>query len=272
MKLHVLVDNTSIPGGPVGEHGLSLLIESGDNKILFDTGQGERFARNAEDMNLDLGEVQAAVISHGHYDHGGGIDYFLEINKNAHVYVHKDAFRPHLSFRDGKYTDIGLNPDSKSNVRIILTDGITEIAEGFTLFGETGGEHPLPSGNENLFIGTEDNNRPDDFVHEQNLLIEKNDKAVLITGCSHRGIVNIVTRAEEILGRFPDAVVGGFHLRASSGNAENKSDIYGISEFLSETGADFYTGHCTGESAYKKMKEVLNEKLRKMETGNILRL
>ncbi len=272
MKVHVLVDNTSIPEGPEGEHGLSLFIESGESKILFDTGQGDRFVRNAREAGINLSEVQAAVVSHGHYDHGGGIVHFLNVNKTAPIYVHKDAFRPHLALRDGKCTDIGLNPDLKNNNRIILTDGTIEIAEGFTLFGNVGSRYSLPSGNKNLLTGTEDDCLPDDFTHEQNLIIEEDGKAVLITGCSHRGIANIVARAEEILGRFPDTVIGGFHLRIVSGDAGNESDIRETSEVLLQTGAQFYTGHCTDENAYKKMKEVLNEKLGKMGTGNVFEL
>lgn len=272
MKVHVLVDNASIPGGPEGEHGLSLFIESGGNKILFDTGQGERFARNAEEMDIDLTQAHAAVISHGHYDHGGGIGHFLNINGNAPVYVRKDAFRSHLAFRHGEYTDIGINPEYRDNPRIILTEDTVEIVDGFTLFGDVGTEHPLPSGNENLRMGTAENNSPDDFVHEQNLIIEENGKAVLITGCSHRGIANIVAKAEEILGRFPDAVIGGFHLRITSEGSEDESDIYEISKNLLQTDARFYTGHCTNESAYEKMKETLNEKLGKMETGNVIEI
>ena len=269
MKVHVLVDNESIPEGPEGEHGLSLFIESGGNRILFDTGQGERFSKNAEKMNVDLSQAHAAVISHGHYDHGGGIGYFLDLNGNAPVYVRKDAFRPHLAFRNGKYTDIGLNPDFGNNPRIRFTEGAVEIAEGFTLFGETGNMYPRPSGNRNLRTGTEGNNSPDDFVHEQNLIVEENGRAVLITGCSHCGIANIITGAEEILGRFPDVVIGGFHLRAGE---DPESDIHGISKTLSQTGAEFYTGHCTDGPAYETMKETLGEKLGKMGTGNVLEI
>jgi 7,8-dihydropterin-6-yl-methyl-4-(beta-D-ribofuranosyl)aminobenzene 5'-phosphate synthase len=221
-------------------------------------------------MRIDLKDVQFAVISHGHYDHGGGIDYFLDINKHAPVYIHKNAFELHLALRDGKYTDIGLNPDLKHNSRMIFTDGITEISEEIILFSGTGKEYPVPSGNGNLLAGSMENPHPDDFEHEQNLIIKEDGKAVLIAGCSHRGIANIVAKAKEILGKFPDAVIGGFHLRAKSENSEDMSDVYRISEVLSETGAKFFTGHCTEEPAYKKMKEVLKENIGRMGTGNIL--
>ncbi len=272
MKVHVLVDNTSIPGGPEGEHGLSLFIESGGNKILFDTGQGDRFAHNAEKMNVDLSKTHAVVISHGHYDHGGGIGHFLNINENAPIYVRKSAFESHLAFKHGSYTDIGINPDFKDNSRVIHTEGVAEITEGFRLFGEVGNEHPPPSGNDSLLTGTVDKNRPDDFLHEQNLLIEEGEKSVLVTGCSHCGIANIVKRAEEILGRFPDFVIGGFHLRISSEDSGDDSEINEISEILLQTGAMYYTGHCTNELAYEKMKETMNGKLEKMETGNVIEI
>lgn len=273
MRICVLVDNNSIPGGPEGEHGLSLYLESGSSKILFDTGQGDRFVRNAEIMSIDLSDVRAAVISHGHYDHGGGVGCFLDANKNAPVYIHSKAFEPHLSCRqDGRFADIGIDPGLKDNERIVLTRGRTEIYEGIVIFDEVGGAYPVPRGNDNLFTGSEGNIRPDSFEHEQNLIAEENGKYVLITGCAHRGVANIMTGAENILGRFPDVVIGGFHLGIRPGNAEDMSDVCQVSEVLLKSEAEFYTCHCTEDSAYDVMRSAMGDRIHKLKTGEILEL
>ena len=92
MKCTVLVENTSLNEHYRCEHGLSLFIETAGQRILFDTGQSDLFAENAEKLGVDLSQVDFAVISHGHYDHGGGIQKFLDINHSAPVYIHEDAF------------------------------------------------------------------------------------------------------------------------------------------------------------------------------------
>ncbi|MDN5357092.1 MAG: 7,8-dihydropterin-6-yl-methyl-4-(beta-D-ribofuranosyl)aminobenzene 5-phosphate synthase [Candidatus Methanomethylophilaceae archaeon] len=262
MKVHVLVENSSNRGGPEGEHGLSLFIETKEKVILFDTGQGDRFVRNAEILGADLGKVDATVISHGHYDHGGGIAAFLEANGRAPVYVHRRGFETHLSLQsDGGYADIGLDPSLENNSRIMLTDGETKIFEGALLFCDVESTYPVPSGNGTLFSKIGNVLRSDDFGHEQSLVLEEDGKIVLVAGCSHRGIANIVEKAKDMMGRYPDTVIGGFHLRSWSGGPGNGSEVRRVSDILLETGARFYTGHCTGETAYGQMKEALGDRI-----------
>ena len=105
MKLTVLAENTTCRNDLTAQHGLSLYLETADRKILFDMGQSDAFARNAEALGIDLSKVDFAVISHGHYDHGGGLETFLKINSNAQVYIHRLAFGEHYN---GKEKYIGL--------------------------------------------------------------------------------------------------------------------------------------------------------------------
>lgn len=127
MTITSLVENTSREDFPV-EHGLSLHIRLEDGRqILFDMGQGNLFARNAEHLGLRLSKVDMAIVSHGHYDHGGGLGTFLEINRHAPVYLNNHAFEPHYSLRDKGLAYIGLNPKLKGNERLISCEEVVSI-------------------------------------------------------------------------------------------------------------------------------------------------
>jgi hypothetical protein len=128
MKITTLIENTTLRDDLTAEHGLSLLIEFGGRKILFDSGQSGAFADNAEKLGIDLSQVDLCVLSHGHYDHGGGLKRFLEINDHAPVYINRHAFGEYFS--SGKY--IGLDPALEENPRLIGVEDVLEIAEGIT--------------------------------------------------------------------------------------------------------------------------------------------
>ena len=119
MKITVLTENTTELGLPV-EHGLSLFIEIGDRRILFDSGQSDLFAKNAEALGVDLKTVDFAVLSHGHYDHGGGLKKFLEVNGKAKIYMSRYAFEPHFNAED-KYN--GLDAEINGESRRVFVDG-----------------------------------------------------------------------------------------------------------------------------------------------------
>ncbi len=121
MRVTALTENTTEIGLRT-EHGLSLYIETDDKKILFDSGQTELFAENAGHLGIDLSSVDMMILSHGHYDHGGGLKKFIEINKKAPIYMSRYAFEPHYNGTE-KY--IGLDSSLENSERIIFTDEIT---------------------------------------------------------------------------------------------------------------------------------------------------
>ena len=127
MKIITLLENTACSAQLVCEHGLSLYIETGNRKILFDAGQSDAFANNAERLGVYLKAVDLVILSHGHYDHGGGLGRCLEINDYAPVYLSKHAFEPHYNGRE-KY--IGLDPALQKNNRLIFTDCETKMGKG----------------------------------------------------------------------------------------------------------------------------------------------
>ena len=271
MNIRVLAENTSGDPALGYEHGLSLLIETQKHRLLFDTGASGLFAENAAKMGLDLAGVDTAVLSHGHYDHGGGIKTYLALNSRAKFYIHRRAFEPHFANHAGEKAAIGLDPALLPNERFILTEDRLVIDEQLELFAAVNGKRLLPSGNSDLFSKVGELCITDDFAHEQNLVVRENGKTLLVAGCAHRGIVNILEAFALLEGRMPDVVIGGFHLYNRAADAtEDAGLIAEIGTFLKGTGALFYTCHCTGLEAYGRLKEMMGEQVRYFAGGDRL--
>lgn len=268
MKITSIIENTSNKGLPV-EHGLSLYIEKNDGqRILFDMGQSSLFARNAAALSLSIADIDVAVVSHGHYDHGGGLPTFLAENQKAKVFIHKDAFQPHYSLRESGLRYIGLDPSLQSNERLVFCDEVTSMDNGMTLFANVPGNCCNPIGNRLLFGPTETEN--DSFCHEQSLVIEEGGNVVLFAGCAHRGIVNILRKAEEVTGKAPTHVFAGMHLvKSGLGPSEEDAFIADLaSELMKYKDTKFYTMHCTGEEQYRKLQSILGKQIEYLACGD----
>ena len=267
MKITSIVENTSIVGIPV-EHGLSLYIQldNGQN-VLFDMGQRRLFAENAERLGLSIADVDTAIISHGHYDHGGGHRAFLEMNDKAMVCIHKDAFQPHYSLRDKGLAYIGMDRELTDNRRLIACEQEKKIVDGMTLFADVHGICCQPHGNRLLFGPSETTN--DTFTHEQNLIIEEGGNVILIAGCAHCGIVNIIRKAIDVCGKTPTHVLAGMHLvKSGLSDADEQSFIEKLAhELLSYKGCQYYTMHCTGIEQFQKLKAIMGERIVYLSCG-----
>lgn len=266
MKLTVLTENTACHEGLTAVHGLSLLLETGGQSILLDTGPGDEFAENAKQLHVDLDTVSLCVISHGHNDHGGGIGRFLRENRHAPVYLAEGAFGQYFAGNE----DIGLDAALEQNPRIHITKPLEAVSEHVTLFSRVPGDRLVPKANAGLLEGQQ----PDRFLHEQDMLIAEGDRLYLFGGCAHRGIVNILERAKEIAGRYPDVVVSGLHLAAGGTGKCMADEAYldELSKYLLDTGAMFYTCHCTGPVALEALKARMGNRLEGISTGMILEL
>ena len=240
MKITALIENTASREDVTAEHGLSLFIETDKHNILFDMGQSYMFYSNALTLGIDLTSVDIAVLSHGHYDHGGGLKKFLEINTNAPVYIHKDAFLPHFNGTE-KY--IGLDTELQDNPRIIFTGNKCIIDDTLSLWDCNDKEMRSPEISHGLTEKTENGFIVDDFRHEQYLLIEENGKRVLISGCSHKGIRDITRWFS------PDVLIGGFHFSKLPLDKELKNAASELASYPTV----FYTCHCTGTEQYEFM-------------------
>ena len=240
MKIISLVENTSGREDIGSEHGLSLYIEACGRKILFDMGQGELFHQNATTLGIDLSKVDIAVISHGHYDHGGGLAHFTKINGTAPVYIREKSFLPY--FNGEKY--IGLDPAIENCDRLRVTSGDVELASGLRLSAID----VEPADRGRLTVRRDEKFIPDSFDHEQYLLIEENGKRVLVSGCSHKGILAIAERFR------PDVLVGGFHFMDSPLDDR----MIAAAERLNTLGCDCYTCHCTGLMQYDFLTKYMN--------------
>ena len=258
MRIISLVENTTIEESIGAEHGLSLYIEYNGYKILFDMGQTDLFLKNAEKLGVDLSAIDIAVLSHGHYDHGGGLADFLKINAHAPVYISRYAFE---SYYHGESKYIGLDTRLKESNRIRFTDGITHIGEGITLFhcNEMAGKYDF--GSFGLTVKSQEEYIPDNFLHEQYLMLEENGKKVLFSGCSHKGILNIVGWFE------PDILVGGFHFSKMLLDDMLKKYANELNQFKTE----YYTCHCTGTEQFAFMKQYMNQ-LFYLSAGQVLQI
>jgi len=260
MKIWTLMENTACDPRFRSEHGLSLYIETETHRILFDAGQTGAFADNAQILGIDLAAVDLAVLSHGHYDHGGGFRYFLERNHRAPVYVSRFAFGGHYNAA-GKY--IGLDPALKETGRLIPVTGNLTLGEGITLRSWEDRNCRVPPESQGLQRMEAGSLVPEDFRHEQYLLVEEKGKRVLLSGCSHRGIANI-------LRWIPcDTLIGGFHLMKQEPEGEM---VRNTARLLEQGHTRYYTGHCTGVAQYAAMKKILGDRLEYLSAGSFLEI
>ena len=256
MKIYCLIENTKSSDNFECEHGLSFFIDTGTHKILFDMGASDKYIENTKRLGIDLSQVDFAIISHGHYDHGGGIKAFLEINKKAKIYMSKHAFEPHYN-ANGKY--IGLDTSIKDSKQIIFTENSVNIDTRVKILccndkkpsykNDSFGQSVLENG---MYM-------EDDYRHEQYLMIEENGKRALFTGCSHKGILNIVNWIEA------DYIIGGFHF--SKMELDKMLEIR--ASYLGTFDCQFLTCHCTGKEQFDFMKQFASN-IKYISSGDVV--
>ncbi|MCQ2290040.1 MAG: MBL fold metallo-hydrolase [Muribaculaceae bacterium] len=266
MRITSLIENTSLCGFPT-EHGLSLYIELNDGtRVLFDMGQGTLFAQNALRLGLNIADVDVAIVSHGHYDHGGGLEHFLTLNTKAKVFIHEQAFESHYSLRENGLHFIGINPELKANKRITLCSGTVDLGHGLTLFSGVNGTCCLPKGNRLLYGAARTHDR---FEHEQNLIVKEGESMVLVAGCAHCGIVNILDHAEQMLHMRPTYLLAGMHLVKSGLSEEEENAFIGelSQHLLKRKWCQFHTMHCTGTDQFSKLKCIMGKQINYLSCG-----
>jgi 7,8-dihydropterin-6-yl-methyl-4-(beta-D-ribofuranosyl)aminobenzene 5'-phosphate synthase len=271
VKITALLENTTHDASLLAKHGLSIYIETKKHKILFDFGPGDEYLQNAQALGIDLAEVDIAVLSHGHSDHGGGLAGFLEKNSAARIYARPQAFEPIYYKRLPDVTYIGLDQDLAVNERLCFLGDTLRIDDELHLFSDVEGQQYTDS-NSALCKKVDGEYIRDDFVHEQNLIVNDSAKAVLFTGCSHRGIDNILRAAYKHQNSI-GAVFGGFHLYNPTTKATEPAEVVSrLANELYTMEPVFYTCHCTGEIAYNAMRGIMGDKVRYFSTGDVIEL
>ena len=270
MKILNLIENTEGIPGCLFEHGLCFYVETEKHRLLMDLGPSASVLENAVRLGVDLKTVDTVILSHGHDDHGGGILPFAKLNPNAKIYLQESAFGEYYAARDYKPDPdyIGLAPEIRALPQVVPVRGSLKIDEELFLFSGLKGKRDLPVSNGNLRKKEGGRLVPDDFVHEQCLVITERNRHVLFSGCAHNGILNILDRFEELFGGAPDVVISGFHMMKKSAYTEKEQNVIcSTAEKLKEYPTMFYTCHCTGLPAYDMMKEIMGGKIAYVHCG-----
>ena len=277
VKCNVILENSPHPYDLnfKHEHGLALHLIFTLGQFLFDFGQTEVCLKNSEKMGLDIGKSDFAILSHGHYDHAGGLKRFSERYPQIPVYANDEALREgYISLRKSGYEPVDIYSCSDGKCRDttrVTKKGCHEIFPGVYTISTIEQEHELPKANGALFIKTDQGIFPDRFEHELVAVIYEKDGLVVLSGCSHNGILNIL---ETVRFHFPEkkikGVIGGFHLpdMEKPQFMETDQELKNLAtKLLCFEDTVFYTGHCTGKRAYTKLKAIMGKHLLPLYSG-----
>lgn len=262
MKIVTLMEDNLSGDKLMAEHGLSLYIETEKHKLLVDTGQSDKTWENAKVRGIDLSEVDTVFLSHGHYDHSGGLMAFAMMNPDADIYLHENAGGEYYAYKEGGEKYIGIDKNIMNLPNIHLISQNTVIDEELFIFTGVKANRLWPKGNKRLHEKRGEEFVQDTFSHEQYLVIRYDDeKYALISGCAHNGILNILTAFREIYHDDPAIVISGFHMIQSAYTEEDLEAIRQVASELKAMNTVFYTGHCTGEKAFGILNEIMGDKL-----------
>lgn len=263
IKFTFLSENKTY-GSCNAEFGLSIFIETDEKKILFDTGASYMFADNAKHCHVDLTSVEAAVISHGHYDHTNGVPEFARINKTAPIYIHKDAFGHFYGMTDGEIDDYECGilwtfaEKQALEGRLKYTDGPLWLTKNIVISGTIPSlpgtvptEHFFNKNARGVMV-------PDPMNHEQFLAIRNGDQGVfLFSGCSHKGIIPAIVYCKTLFpGEKIAGIIAGMHLYSASDDMRKMV----VDKVVAENPDMVMPVHCTGMEAICMLKEKLGDR------------
>ena len=271
MEVKVAILNDNIAGAPSfkAEHGLSVLVEVEGKSFLWDCGQSDITVRNAKAMGFDLRAIYGIGLSHGHYDHTGGLLSVLEASGPKRVFMHPAAFAPRY-FKAGEIQRFIGMPYSRGAVEgisleLVLSRGPVEAMPGVRLTGEVPRVTIFEVSEPNLYCMKDDELFPDPFLDDQALVIETPEGAVVLTGCAHSGVVNILKHVLEDHQRIR-AVIGGTHLGLG-----DKRRIQPTMDFLDELDiGKMIFNHCTGIAVISQMMDRFKDRFVPGQTGIVM--
>ena len=271
LQITTLIENTMGEHlALINEHGISFYIEKDGHKLLFDTGQSENFLHNAGEMRIDLSDLEYVVLSHGHYDHSGGLKYLTEVAKGFTLFMGKGFFDEKYAFRNNSYEFLGNNFDEtflkdKNIPYQFVTEDIKEILPGVYVVTRFPRVHTKEVINPRFMIRKEGRFEQDSFEDEVLIAIDTPKGVVVILGCSHPGMRNMIDAVRTRLNKPVYAVLGGTHLvEADNENLDLSIDFLGNDE-LKIVGVS----HCTGKEAMSRLS-ACNDRYYHSRTGSSL--
>ncbi|SMO60228.1 7,8-dihydropterin-6-yl-methyl-4-(beta-D-ribofuranosyl)aminobenzene 5'-phosphate synthase [Saccharicrinis carchari] len=272
MEITVLIDNKKNTLAYRSEHGLSILIEFNGATVLFDTGKSDAFIQNAKILGKDLGKVDYVVLSHAHYDHTGGLEDFLILNKTAKVVLKEDVLRERWSVSHGYNRRIGFplrKRFEQFNERYHFIKATEEIVPGLFVFPEIKKPTNHSFTDSYLFVQEKGSLVPDTFNDELFMAAVNDNKLVVFTGCAHNGVENMIktaidyTQINEI-----EFMIGGTHLnRASEQQIVDTANQ--LSQFCIKRAA---FNHCSGKRAIDLLKTALKGRVEYGYAGTSFRV
>ncbi len=266
ISIQVLSENSAGRGKFIAEHGLAYLLECNGEKILFDTGQGLTLEHNMRVLGVDMREIKKVVISHGHYDHTGGLMVFAENSGGAEVFAHSDIFTKRYAVKDKDRRVVGIPFERQDlegkGLKFVFDRKPREISSGLMSAGEVERFTEIPP--HNFVRESENGEEPDPFWDDQFMLASTPWGDVLILGCTHSGLGNALLHAQKMNGgKKIRMVLGGMHL-IDMGDAEVKKNIELLKEMEVEYAAPM---HCSGFPARCMAREMFGKKYLELKVG-----
>jgi 7,8-dihydropterin-6-yl-methyl-4-(beta-D-ribofuranosyl)aminobenzene 5'-phosphate synthase len=268
LELTLVVENNSDDPNLSAEHALAIWIDYNDHSYLFDTGQGEVLTANLDQLDLVVDDLDGVFVSHGHFDHAGGLAAIIKQQQAVPVYAHRDIWLDKYSVkREGLvWRGFELELEEMSNFKAVTE--LTEIEANLWLTGEVPRQNEMELLDENYQLEVNEQLEIDKFRDDQTLILDTSKGLVILLGCSHVGVINILKYIEQKFTANIQAIIGGMHLV----NAEQDRIEWTINQLAKIDWELLIPLHCTGQRAVEQMKDVFGDRVKVKSVGESIKI